>query len=71
MVESKLVDTYQWQKLGYDKHSLVAGPNVGGVNYIYLGAGLDFPPEIAKEIQDAMEKIKANGVYDEILSRWY
>ena len=71
MVESKLVDTYQWQKLGYDKQSLVAGPNIGGVNYIYLGAGLDFPPEMSKEIQLAMEKIKANGVYDEILSRWY
>lgn len=71
MVESKLVDTYQWQKLGYDKKSLIAGPNVGGVGYIYLGAGLDFPPEMTKKIRLAMDKIKANGVYDEILSRWY
>ena len=71
MVESKLVDTYQWQQLGYDKSNLIAGPNIEGVSHIYLGAGLDFPPEISEQIRLAMEKIKANGVYDEILSRWY
>lgn len=71
MVESQLVDTYQWKKLGHKKSDLVAGPNIEGVSYIYLGAGKDFPPEIAAQIREAMEKIKANGIYDEILSRWY
>jgi len=71
MVESKLVDTYQWKKRGYQKETLVAGPNVEGINYIYLGAGLDFPPEIAQEIRIAMAKIKANGVLEGILARWY
>ncbi len=71
MVESKLVDTYQWKKRGYQKETLVAGPNVEGVNYIYLGAGLDFPAEITEEIRIAMDKIKANGVLEGILARWY
>jgi ABC-type amino acid transport substrate-binding protein len=71
MVESKLVDTYQWQKLGHQKETLAPGPNVEGVNYIYLGAAPDFPAEIANEIRVAMAKIKANGVLEEILARWY
>lgn len=71
MVESKLVDSYQWQKLGYQKEMLVAGPNIEDVNYIYLGAALDFPTDVAEEIRIAMEKIQANGTYNEILERWY
>jgi ABC-type amino acid transport substrate-binding protein len=71
MVESKLVDIYQWQKLGYKKDALVAGPNIESVNYIYLGAAPDFPIEVAQEIRAAMAKIQANGIYDEILERWY
>ena len=71
MVESKLVDTYQWQQLGHNKSDLVPGPNMEGVNYIYLGANKDFPAEISEQIRLAMEKIKANGVLAEILARWY
>lgn len=71
MVESKLVDSYQWRALGLPRETLIPGPNVDGVNYIYLGAGLDFPQETAEKIRAAMERIKANGVYDEILARWY
>jgi len=70
MAESKWVDNYAWRKIGQKSEYLVSGPNVGEVKHIYLAAALDFPPNIAKEIRDAMGRIQQNGKLEKVLNKW-
>ncbi len=70
MAESKWVDNYVWNKIGQKGDDLIVGPNVGGIKYIFLGAALNFPPELTHQIRTAMEKVRKSGALDKILNKW-
>jgi len=70
MAESKWVDNYLWHQIGEKANDLIPGPNIGKPKYIYLAAGLDFPLEIATDIRNAMDKVRASGKLKEILNKW-
>lgn len=70
MVESKWVDHYAWHQIGQEQSNLVSGPNIGDVQFIYLAAAPNFPPELTHQIRLAMTKVKKSGELDEILNRW-
>lgn len=70
MVESSMVDTYMWKKNGYATGTLLAGPNVGGVKHIYLGAAPDFPSDKKEIIRTAFNKLRQSGELERILQKW-
>ena len=70
MVESEMVDIYLWNRIGQKKEDLIAGPAIGEVKYIYLGAALNFPQDIIEKVRIAMDKIRKNGILDKIYRKW-
>ena len=70
MAESKWVDNYMWHQIGQKGEDLIAGPNIGEIKYIYLGAALNFPQKITEKIRIAMSKVKKSGALENIIIKW-
>lgn len=69
-VATDWVASYLWKKVGKKEEDLIAGPNLQEIQYIYLAAGLDFPPELTQQIRKAMSKVKKSGEIENIIKKW-
>ncbi len=70
MAESKWVDNYHWNKKRLIPSDLLPGPNIGTTQYIYLGAARNFPPELTRQIREAMSKVEQSGTLEAIYKKW-
>lgn len=43
---------------------------IGEKRYIYIAANLKFPPKLAKQISDVIDKMRNNGRLKAILESW-
>ena len=70
VAEAKWVDIYNWKKFGGKIEDLIIGPEFGDPSYIYLGAGLDFPSGLTRQIRDAMSKVEQSGALETVREKW-
>lgn len=67
--EGKYVDVYAWKQAGFDPNDLNF-TEIPVPRYVYIAGNLEFPPELAGQIRDAIDKMRANGRLEAILDRW-
>lgn len=67
--ETKYVDTYAWKEAGLDTKDLNF-KEIGEKRYIYIAGNLSFPPKLAKQIKNAIDKMRENGRLKAILEKW-
>lgn len=67
--EGKYVDVYAWEQAGFDREDL-SFTEINVPRYVYIAGNLTFPPELASQIRNAIDKMRADGKLDDILDRW-
>lgn len=70
VADSDLIVLYNWSKINNKKLKLYEGPEIGNANYIYIASGLNFPSDVAKQIDDALKIMRDNGKIEEIIQKW-
>lgn len=70
VADSDLIVMYNWSKINNENIELHEGPEIGEANYIYIASSLDFPQEIANQIDSALEIMRNKGIIDEIIQKW-
>ena len=70
VADSDLIALYYWNKVLRERRPLYEGEEIGDTNDIYIASGADFPEDIARQINDAVELMRADGKIDEIIDKW-
>jgi len=67
--EGKYVDVYAWRQAGLDVKDLNF-TEIDIPRYVYIAGNLTFPPELSKQISDAIEAMRNNGSLQAVLEKW-
>lgn len=59
-----------YRQAGFDPAELKYGPPLGPVKVSWVAASHEFPKDIAKRIADAIDLMRADGSYQEIVKRY-
>ncbi|MCW7753639.1 transporter substrate-binding domain-containing protein [Desulfobotulus sp. H1] len=70
MADSDFIALHNWRQIGQNTQNLQEGIAIGDITRVYIAAGLHFPYDTAKNIADALGRMKQDGKMEEILSRW-
>ncbi len=70
VADSDLIALYYWNKVLKDRRPLYEGEEIGDANDIYIASGSDFPEDIARQIDHAVDLMRADGKIDEIIDKW-
>lgn len=70
IADSDLIVRYHWKKMSYPVSALQQGASIGPQTGVYLAAGLHFPDETARLIQQGLHRLQASGELEPILARW-
>lgn len=70
IADSDLIVRYHWKQMDYPANTLQEGATIGPPTGVYLAAGLNFPDDTARLIQQAMSRLQASGELQQILDRW-
>lgn len=67
---SDLISIYNWKKTGHSMDKLKKGISIGNTTDVFIAANNNFPEDVARSISKAIEKMKKDGVYQNILDKW-
>lgn len=70
IADSDLIVFYSWKIIGQKSIDLQVGPAIGDITGVYIAGGLNFPEDVAKSIDNAVQKMKEDGKLQEIYNRW-
>lgn len=70
IADGELICIYNWKLIGQDVKDLQFGPSIGDSLDVYLAGNVNFPAEVTKSINNAIEQMKKDGKFEEIYNKW-
>lgn len=70
IADSDLISIYNWKQIGQKTEDLQEGIPIGDITYVFIAGNHRFPKDIAQSIYEAIERMKKDGTYQNILDRW-
>lgn len=70
IADSDLIAIYNWKMIGEKIETLQEGAPIGGITEVFITGNKNFPKKTADDISSAINEMKKNGTYQQILDYW-